>query len=167
MLEKITKSSKICALLGDFNVDLIKYGDNQLIDSFYDQISSHGFRPLILQPTHVSSNSATLIDNIFINDIACFAKSFHLAYKTHRNRVVSLIRISKKQYYAKFFEEHHSNVKKTWDGIRDLINVSKKSSTNLSKLVSDKKMITNNRDIADTMNDFFVNDMLLMDLDFI
>ena len=74
MLEKVSSLKKTCALLGDFNVDLIKYGDNHLIDSFYDQVSSHGFRPLILQPSRVTSHSATLIDNIFINDVQCFSK---------------------------------------------------------------------------------------------
>ena len=79
MLEKVTKLNKTCTLLGDFNIDLIKYGDNHLIDSFYDHVSSHGFRPLILQPSRVSSNSATLIDNIFINDIQCFSKGGNIA----------------------------------------------------------------------------------------
>ena len=61
-------------ILGDINVDLIKYGNNNLVDSFYDQVSSHAFRPLILQPSRVSSNSATLIDNIFTNNVECFSK---------------------------------------------------------------------------------------------
>jgi hypothetical protein len=42
-------------------------------------MSAHGFRPLILQPTRIHTNangktSATLIDNIFINDLACSSK---------------------------------------------------------------------------------------------
>ena len=49
------------------------------------------------------------------------------SYKMLRNQIVTLIRASKKDYYAKFFEENNSNVKKTWDGIRDLINVTKKN----------------------------------------
>jgi hypothetical protein len=73
-LNQITKSKKTCALLGDFNIDLIKYGNHAEISSFYDQISSHGFRPLILQPTRITSTSATLIDNIFINDLSCTSK---------------------------------------------------------------------------------------------
>ena len=52
-LKTITKSKKICALLGDFNLDLIKYGTNSSVESFYDIVSTHGFRPLILQPTRV------------------------------------------------------------------------------------------------------------------
>ena len=74
MLNNISKTKKTCFLLGDFNIDLIKYGDNQQIDGFYDQVSLYGFRPLILQPTRVSTNSATLIDNIFTNDVECFSK---------------------------------------------------------------------------------------------
>ena len=38
--------------------------------------------------------------------------SYHTLYKEKTNRIVSLIRISKKQHFAQFFEEHHSNVKK-------------------------------------------------------
>ena len=47
-------------------------------------------------------------------------------YNTYRNKVVSLLRTSKKQYYTNYFKEHNSNIKKTWQGIRYLINVSKK-----------------------------------------
>jgi hypothetical protein len=73
-LKKITKSKKTCALLGDFNADLIKYGQKADVSSFYDLISTHSFRPLILQPTRLTSTSATLIDNIFINDLSCISK---------------------------------------------------------------------------------------------
>ena len=47
-------------------------------------------------------------------------------YKRYRNEVVNLIRISKRDYYKNYFEEHRSNMKKTWDGIRSIINVTKK-----------------------------------------
>ncbi len=72
-LQTITKSKKRCILAGDFNVDLIKYGDNKIIDDFYDGLSSHSFRPLILQPTRVTSKTLSLIDNIFTNDVTCFS----------------------------------------------------------------------------------------------
>ena len=68
-LQTITKSKKKCILAGDFNVDLIQYSDNKIVEEFYDEISSHSFRPLILQPTRVTSKSLSLIDNIFTNDI--------------------------------------------------------------------------------------------------
>lgn len=72
VLEKLSKeSTKICALLGDFNVNLLNYSTHNDTSEFYDTISSYGYRPLILQPTRVTTSTATLIDNIFINDIGC------------------------------------------------------------------------------------------------
>ena len=48
-------------------------------------------------------------------------------------------------------------MKKTWDGIRDLINVSKKSSTNINEIVHNKQTFTDNKDIAKALNNYFVN----------
>ena len=71
-LDKLTKQpNKLCALMGDFNIDLAKYSSHAETSEFNDLLSSHGYRPLILQPTRVTSTSATLIDNIFINDMRC------------------------------------------------------------------------------------------------
>ena len=57
--------------MGDFNIDLLKYATESNTGEFYDLLCSYSFRPLILQPTRVTSKTATLIDNIFINDISC------------------------------------------------------------------------------------------------
>ena len=73
-LHKITKSKKIFALICDFNINLLEYSNHLPTSKYYDQVSSSGFRPLILQPTRVSNRSATLIDNIFLNDMSCTSK---------------------------------------------------------------------------------------------
>ena len=57
--------------MGDFNVDLVKYSSDLNTSIFYDLLSSHNFRPLVLQPTRVTSKTTSLIDNIFINDVSC------------------------------------------------------------------------------------------------
>ena len=67
------KTNKTCIIAGDFNVDLIKYADNNKIDEFYDELSTHSFRPLILQPSRVTTNTRTLIDNIYVNDRSSFS----------------------------------------------------------------------------------------------
>ena len=64
-------SSKISSIMGDFNVDLVKYSSDLNTSIFYDLLSSHNFRPLVLQPTRVTSKTTSLIDNIFINDVSC------------------------------------------------------------------------------------------------
>ena len=52
--------------MGDFNIDLIKYSSETNTGDFYDLLCSNRFRPLILQPTRVTSKPASLID---INDL--------------------------------------------------------------------------------------------------
>ena len=81
----------------------------------------------------------------------------HLLYKTKRNLVTSQLRKAKKEYFNAFFEENQNNVQETWKGIRNLINVSKKSTTNINKLIENGKEITNFIEMADTMNKFYVN----------
>ena len=51
----------------------------------------------------------------------------YTAYKILRNQIITLIRRSRNSYYASYFEEHKTNAKKTWEGIRKVINVSKKN----------------------------------------
>ena len=69
-LIKVSKEkNKICTLLGDYNVDLLQVGTHSDTCDFYDLLSANGFKPLIMQPTRVTSKTATLIDNIFVNDI--------------------------------------------------------------------------------------------------
>ena len=71
--------------------------------------------------------------------------------------VTALIRTSKKDYYTNYFTENKSNLKKTWEGIRGLIKVNKKSDSNINKLIVDKKEITDPISMASSINDFFVN----------
>ena len=67
LLDKISKESKSIFLLGDFNVDLLKYDHHAPTNEFLDSLSSHMFLPHIMQPTRVTSNSKTLIEDIFSN----------------------------------------------------------------------------------------------------
>ena len=77
-LTKLLKTKKNVALIGDFNINLLDYAKHSSISNYYDNISSCGFRPLILQPTRVTSRSSTLIDNIFINDLTSFSNGGNL-----------------------------------------------------------------------------------------
>ena len=67
LLDKISKENKSVFLLGDFNVDLLKYDKHAPTNEFLDSLSSHMFLPHIVQPTRISTTSKTLIDNIFSN----------------------------------------------------------------------------------------------------
>ena len=45
-----------------------------------------------------------------------------LKYKLYRNRIVSLSRLSKRLHYEAYFTANLKNMKKTWEGINELLN---------------------------------------------
>ena len=57
--------SKIVILMGDFNVDLLKYKNDSYTANFLDPAYSSTIDPQITTPTFLSLRSKTLIDNIF------------------------------------------------------------------------------------------------------
>ena len=48
-------------------------------------------------------------------------------YNLFRNRVNMELKKSKKRYYVDYFTEHVNNIKKTWDGIKNIVNLKKTS----------------------------------------
>ncbi len=67
-LNSIISSGNIPAvMMGDFNVDVLKYETNLKTMDFVDDIISHSCIPLISKPTRVTNHCATLIDNFFSN----------------------------------------------------------------------------------------------------
>ena len=56
--------------MGDFNLDLFQYNHHVPTQECIDNLFSHAFLPLISNPTRLTSYSATLINNIFTNNLA-------------------------------------------------------------------------------------------------
>ena len=56
-------------LVGDFNLDLIKYSQCEVVSNYANNMSSFGLLPVIVRPTRFSNvtgcNAATLIDHVF------------------------------------------------------------------------------------------------------
>ena len=68
LLQKLSKeSSKNIFLLGDFNIDLLKFSSCSSICNFLDELSSSYFMPQIFLPSRITRSTKTLIDNIFCN----------------------------------------------------------------------------------------------------
>jgi hypothetical protein len=69
ILGKIDKENKVCYLMGDFNIDLLKSEFCDYTNRFLEVLFTSSYIPLILRPTRITQHTATLIDNIFTNDI--------------------------------------------------------------------------------------------------
>lgn len=65
-IELISNKGRVCILLGDFNIDILK-SESNLSTEFLNIFYASYFHPLIYKPTRITNKSATLIDNIFTN----------------------------------------------------------------------------------------------------
>ena len=78
-------------------------------------------------------------------------------YNIFRNRVNREIKRSKKSYYTLYFDNHKNNIRKTWEGIRNIVNLKNTTNYGISQLNINGKIINEPKDIANSMNNFFVN----------
>ena len=81
----------------------------------------------------------------------------HSKFKLYRNKLNHLLRISKRMCYNDFFNNNINNMKNTWKGIRQLINLNPKSFHAPTKIIKDNIELVDGKSIADDFNDFFAN----------
>lgn len=285
LLSKLSQEAKLCCLLGDFNINLLKVDSNLSYSSFYELMCTSFFSPFILHPSRITETSKTLIDNIFLNTLEfetfsgnfemqisdhliqflvlkkfpysklkcrnllernfkffnhdefhndllqckwedicasddldlnfqsfydqiiylldehaplklvtkkemslrlkpwitgnirqqmflrdsffrkfCRSKlsvakdEWHSKYRMQRNKVIFLIKESKKSYYQSFFHKNKHNISKVWEGIKYLIGKKNANSNNTPLALNQNgNLIVNLDNIVNIFNDFFVN----------
>ena len=67
LLAKMAGNKNNIFFSGDFNIDLMKNDIDANTLTFLDLLTSHLFVPHIIHPTRITTNSKTVIDNIFSN----------------------------------------------------------------------------------------------------
>jgi hypothetical protein len=65
IMQLLSSGSSDCLIAGDFNINLLKINEREIIGNFVDRLFSCSFYPKITLPTRFSSHSCSLIDNIF------------------------------------------------------------------------------------------------------
>ena len=78
------------------------------------------------------------------------------AYKKVRNKVNREIKKSKDSYHKAYFGSHSNDIKKTWEGIRKIINPGKPVGYGITQLNVNGNIIDDSKDIANQVNSFFV-----------
>ena len=82
-------------------------------------------------------------------------KQYHVDYKKLRNQIVTLCRINKKNYYKDFFKENANDLKKTWQGIKSIININNNNNSQPFSLQVDNMITTDPTKIANEFNKYF------------
>ena len=75
--------------------------------------------------------------------------------KTYKANLTKLIRINKAKHCNNYFLKNKMNLSKTWDGVREIININKKLSKEINGLQISNKTITDIKDIAKEFNIHF------------
>ena len=55
-------------ILGDMNIDFLKYNSHALTEEYLDMLHSNNISPIITKPTRITNYTATLIDHIYTNN---------------------------------------------------------------------------------------------------
>ena len=63
--------------------------------------------------------------------------ALRILYNSIKNEITGLIRASKKDYYDRYFTKHKNNLGKTWQGIKQIINMKSKKSDYPSCIIHD------------------------------
>ena len=69
ILSAISFENKLSYIMGDFNINILNSHSHQPTNEFINVMTSNSLYPLISKPTRITSSSATLIDNIFTNNL--------------------------------------------------------------------------------------------------
>ena len=76
-------------------------------------------------------------------------------FKSYRNHISSLFRITKDSYYKQYSKDNQRNLRLVWQTIKGIINMKRKSDESISSLLIDGQIITSAKEISNYFNNFF------------
>ena len=64
-LSQLSSRKYPCIIVGDFNIDLVQYDSQRMVQEYLDVVTTNNFMPLLILPTRITARSSTLIDHIY------------------------------------------------------------------------------------------------------
>ena len=112
--DKINKEGKYCLLMGDFNIDLLRFDIHPGTEGFINTLGTLSFHPHILKPTRITNHSATLIDNIFFNSLEHHTVSGNIlsGITDHLPNFIIINKLSALPNNSKIYKRDYSSINK-------------------------------------------------------
>ena len=134
---------------------------NQLFDKHAPYImskscSSFTLKLLITKAIANSSKSKNKIYKKFCKEkIPQKTEIYRKQFKTYRNHLTTLLRITKDEYYKTHFKGNKKNLETIWTTIKEIINVKNNNNVSINSLLTGETATTNVKLIANHFNTFF------------
>ena len=114
--------------------------------------------PWITKGILTSINKRDHLRKCFLKEKDPFLKSLFLeSFKKYRNRIVSLCRLSKSNFFHKFFRDNQKNIGKIWEGVKSLISFRSSASPHLMCINVENNIVTDPLVVSDSFNNYFVS----------
>ena len=84
-------------------------------------------------------------------------RELEIKVKKYKKVLLKLTQNSKANRFNNFFHENKLNLFKTWEGIREIINISKKGTTYITSVQTGNKTVKNSYEIAREFNKHFTS----------
>jgi exonuclease III len=150
----ITSLNNLHEIYGNFQEHVVKLYDKhfplQEVKRRYDSCKS----PWLSDGVYNSIRRKNHLYKKFLRNPNNQNKSIYTLYK---NKLNALIKISKKNYLNKKFEQENGNIKGTWKLINSLLNKGKPNSNPSYVVKEDCVKLEDNKEIADAFNEYFVS----------
>ena len=79
-------------------------------------------------------------------------------YKIYLNKLTTIKRLAKEQYYTSQLIEHKQSISKQWSIINELLEKGRRKQNFINKLMNkNNKIIEKSSEISNTLNDYFIN----------
>ena len=128
ILNVLQRERKLCYLLGDLNIDLLKAEDHKATGELLDVLYCCNVFPLITKPTRVTGTTATLIDHILTNNL-----------DNDMRHIQGILCTSISDHYAVFHVAGNAKTDHAQTGIPVLIR--NMGQRNIAKFISEMNMI--------------------------
>ena len=132
--------------------DAICSGIDHFLPVYSQNRKTHPLKPWITHGILTSINEKNELYKEFLRN----KSEENLArFKTYKNRLLKVIRNSRKMYYQDLIEKNRGDGKRTWHTLKEVIGLAPNKSSQIKQITVGTNHITESREISNQLNEFF------------